>query len=62
MKRENEVNDEYLRNLDKNNKDGQYPLIVITDAFGMRGFDYRGNDKGLTLIIVAPFKNYRNML
>ena len=35
------VDTEFLRNLDRPNEEGLFPLIVSTNTFGMRGIDYR---------------------
>jgi hypothetical protein len=35
----------------------KFTLVVATDKFAMRGFDYRG--KMLTLILARPFENER---
>lgn len=54
MKDGEEINDEFLRTLDKRGPDGLHTLIVASSSFGMRGFDYRSL-KGITLIIAASF-------
>jgi hypothetical protein len=47
--------DEYLlANFDQEKADVngfRYKLIIATDPFAMRGFDYRGKDIGITLVL-----------
>lgn len=59
MDNEKDVDDKFLRTLDESFKDGKFALIVTTNSFGMRGFDYRGHKVGLVLIIAASFENDR---
>jgi hypothetical protein len=33
----------------------RYKLIIATDPFAMRGFDYRGKDIGITLLLAKSF-------
>jgi hypothetical protein len=35
------VDSDFLRNLDRPDKEGLFPLVVTTNTFGMRGIDYR---------------------
>jgi hypothetical protein len=53
-----DINDEFLRTLDnRSGPDGFHTLIVTSSSFGMRGFDYRSPNKGITLIIAASFEH-----
>jgi hypothetical protein len=51
--------DEYLlANFDQEKADVngfRYKLIIATDPFAMRGFDYRGKDIGITLLLAKSF-------
>jgi hypothetical protein len=52
------INEDLLRNLGKMDQvTSKFTLVVATDKFAMRGFDYRG--KMLTLILARPFENER---
>ncbi len=39
-----------------------YPLVVTTSDFGLRAFDYRGNNIGITLIIAKSLAHERDAL
>lgn len=56
------INDEFLRKLDNRPSEGQHTLIVASSSFGMRGFDYRAETKGITLIIADSFSTYRSAM
>jgi hypothetical protein len=58
-----------INNNDNMNKlDGQamplfrYQLVVATEQFAMRGFDYRAESVGITLIIAKSFTNEREAI
>lgn len=56
MKDGHDISDVFLRALDKrNDQDRTHALIVASSSFGMRGFDYRAPDKGITLVIASSF-------
>jgi hypothetical protein len=40
----------------------RYQLVVATEAFAMRGFDYRAESVGITLVIVKSFINEREAI
>ena len=35
---------------------------MASGSFGMRGFDYRAQTKGITLVLAAPFANQREAM
>lgn len=37
-----------------------FPLVVVTEVLGMRGFDYRGPKLGLTLVLAQQFIHERD--
>ena len=49
-----------LRELEVALQDGGYRVLVISSAVCMRGVDYLGKERGLTLIIDAPFDSLRD--
>jgi hypothetical protein len=49
-----------LRELDSGNAEAadnafRYQLIIATDPFAMRGFDYRASTVGIALVIAKSF-------
>ena len=52
-----------LRSLDKN-KEGIYPIFLISDEYGIRGIDYRApnNPLGICMLICSPFPNKRTRI
>lgn len=51
-----------LKELDKTNGEGLYPLIITTSTFGMRGIDYRSQSVPIHLIIAKSFDTERDAL
>lgn len=63
LKDGDEINDEFLRSLDqRSGQEGNHALLVASSSFGMRGFDYRAPQKGITLVIAASFANTRSAM
>jgi hypothetical protein len=50
---------QFLKHLDVQ-INASYPLIVVTDHFGIRGLDYRSS-VGITMIINASFETQRDL-
>jgi hypothetical protein len=40
----------------------RYQLVVATEQFAMRGFDYRAEQQGITLIVAKAFANEREVV
>lgn len=57
-----EFDSAFLRALDKADSEGQYPLIVTTSTFGMRGIDYRSSGASMHLVIAKSFDTERDAL
>jgi hypothetical protein len=54
-----------LRELDSGNSEPtgfRYKLIIATDPFAMRGFDYRAKTTGITLVIAKSFAHEREAI
>jgi hypothetical protein len=55
----NSIDEHLLANFDQEkaevNNGFRYKLIIATDAFAMRGFDYRAKDLGITLVLAKSF-------
>ena len=62
MDREAVIEDSFLRSLDTRLNSGLFPVIVATDSFGKRGFDYRAPINGITLLINDSFHNLRDKI
>jgi hypothetical protein len=56
------VDSEFLRNLDRPNEEGLFPLVVSTSTFGMRGIDYRSQSVPMHLILAKSFDTERDAL
>ena len=50
-----------LRKLDIKLSDGHYRVLIATDPMTMRGFDYRGHARGMTLVIDQSFESHRDL-
>ena len=50
-----------LRNIEKLDNEGNYPLILITESQNMRGTDLRAENKGICLVIAKPFETERDL-
>lgn len=57
-----DVNDDQMRTLDSKIDDDNHQLIIITEEFYMRGFDFRAPNKGIVLIIAKPFTHDRALI
>jgi len=51
-----------LRNLDERLPVGTFRILLCSSEERMRGVDYRGNEKGLTLVIDCGFSTRRDAL
>jgi hypothetical protein len=54
-----------LRELDSGSSeanDFRYKLIIATDPFAMRGFDYRAKTVGITLVVAKSFAHEREAI
>ena len=50
-----------LRKLDAKGGGAHYRILISTDSMTMRGFDYRGHARGLTLVIDRSFDSHRDL-
>ena len=48
-----------LCSLDAKKVSERFPIVIVTEASGMRGVDYRAPHSGIMLVVTRPFENYR---
>jgi hypothetical protein len=53
------INEVLLRSMDTSNP---YQLVIATDPFAMRGFDYRAKTIGIALILAKSFRYEREAI
>jgi hypothetical protein len=55
------INEDLLRSMDTSTTN-PYQLVIATDSFAMRGFDYRAKTIGIALVLAKSFRYEREAI